>query len=661
MAELKHFSHECTLTLPEMVGDDVCNICLKDGPVAFSCSRCNFDICEACSELPEKVSHDFHPEHPLEFFLRQYDRKPGHVICSGCGDMCSGSFYECKECEIYLDLGCALMENIFRPGPDAKTSSSSCLFCELPLSPSSICYGCVHCYSFVHERCFHLPKEIQHPAHLEYPLRRLDYTQVLGDGRVCDACNVSIVGIPFSCGECAFDLHLRCADSLLRGLVHKSHHHKLFYKSTDGENYFLDGRCKMCKKEGVIYEDSFYCMQCDWLGHFECLEILESVLKQKFHIHPLVCSKFLAEDDFMEYCGVCETMVHRGHHVYSCQECDFLGHIECILREVVPSPLYLKDLYSCGKVITRSTNQQDSETNELENKLMVNGLDYIHVMISVGMDEYENCDMCNEAISVNGWRCQTCGFHAHHYCGELVVVSRSYRVACTLCNRTLGGKVVSCMDCGEIYHSRCIELGRQKLVGHPLHAEHMLKLDLQRGSNCVACKLKMSKYGFNCYKCDISFHIECIEAAASTAEYTKSHKHYLYKFWSNDSSLTRPCRVCNRPCGASFYGCIFCSFKAHGECIGHPEKVKSQQHRHTVDLTWSRVRTCFLCGLERYAEMYLCRHCEVFFHKECLISMDTREAATEEEQLIDIYLMYLDCDMVKKKTICSIHHSKSSF
>ncbi|CAA7015696.1 unnamed protein product [Microthlaspi erraticum] len=114
MAELKHFSHECALTLLETVGDDVCNICLKDGPVAFSYSRCNFDICEACSELPEKVSHDFHPEHPLEFFLRQYDRKPGHVICSGCGDMCSGSFYECKECEIYLDLGCALMENIFR-------------------------------------------------------------------------------------------------------------------------------------------------------------------------------------------------------------------------------------------------------------------------------------------------------------------------------------------------------------------------------------------------------------------------------------------------------------------------------------------------------------------------------------------------------------------
>jgi hypothetical protein len=37
----------------------------------------------------------------------------------------------------------------------------------------------------------------------------------------------------------------------------------------------------------------------------------------------------------LEYCGVCETLIHAGHHVYSCEECDFLGHIECILREVI--------------------------------------------------------------------------------------------------------------------------------------------------------------------------------------------------------------------------------------------------------------------------------------------------------------------------------------
>ncbi|KAJ4912627.1 Cysteine/Histidine-rich C1 domain family protein [Raphanus sativus] len=123
MAELKHFSHECALTVPKMVENGICNICYKDEPVEYACEPCNFDLCKACSNLPLKVSHDFHMEHPLEFFLRQNDQKPRYIICSGCGNMSSGCFYECKECEIYLDMGCALMENIFR-GWDAK---------ELPL------------------------------------------------------------------------------------------------------------------------------------------------------------------------------------------------------------------------------------------------------------------------------------------------------------------------------------------------------------------------------------------------------------------------------------------------------------------------------------------------------------------------------------------------
>jgi len=42
--------------------------------------------------------------------------------------------------------------------------------------------------------------------------------------------------------------------------------------------------------------------------------------------------EFLGDDDSLEYCGVCEIMVHVGHHVYFCQECDYIGHIECVLR-----------------------------------------------------------------------------------------------------------------------------------------------------------------------------------------------------------------------------------------------------------------------------------------------------------------------------------------
>lgn len=353
--EFQHFSHGCALTSPKIIAYGICNICNKDKPVQFCCNLCKFDLCKACSKLPHKVWHDFHSDHSLEFCLRQYDQKAAHIVCSACGNMSSGSFYKCKECETYLDLDCALMENIFRgwdvkemlhyshlhmlrrsrPGPDVE--GSSCLLCDLPLSPSTICFGCVHCYLFFHESCLDCPTEIRHhPVHPKHSLRRIDYKQNCGGGRKCNACGDNIVNGPFGCLECGFDLHLRCADSLLRGLLHKSHRHRLFYVATKARLTFSRGTpCQICSGSSMLSLDCFYqCVECDLYFHFECLGIPESVVRKSFHAHPLVCTVFKAHDDSLDYCGVCETVVHAGHHVYNCEKCDFLGHIECILRKV---------------------------------------------------------------------------------------------------------------------------------------------------------------------------------------------------------------------------------------------------------------------------------------------------------------------------------------
>ncbi|ESQ51568.1 hypothetical protein EUTSA_v10016584mg [Eutrema salsugineum] len=439
---LKHFSHECDLTCPETVTGSVCNICHKDELVEFECKPCNFDLCLSCSELPEKVYHDFHPEHPLEFCQFKYDRKPKYVVCSGCGEMSCGSFYKCKTCEIYLDLGCALRVNISdawdveellhdshchllrrcRPGSDAK---GSCLLCELPVSPSSICYGCVHCYSFVHHKCFDLPMEIQHPVHPAHPLTRLSYQRTCGGRISCVACTLTIFGVPYSCIECGIDLHLRCADSLLRGLMHESHKHRLFYVATDAR-YAIDKRspCQICMGTSTLSLDSYYyCVECEMNFHFECLGIPKSLVKKSFHIHPLVCKTFLGNDESLEYCGVCETVVHAGHHAYSCQECDYLGHIECILRKENPSPLYLKDLYLCGREdVTRATNQESGETNILDSKLMVDDVLHIHVMRPIHMSELSedaNCHICCGKICGNPCKCTSCEFQTHDFCAEL--------------------------------------------------------------------------------------------------------------------------------------------------------------------------------------------------------------------------------------------------
>ncbi|CAA7044823.1 unnamed protein product [Microthlaspi erraticum] len=752
MAELEHFSHGCALTPPDIVAKNVCNICYKDEPVEFSCKPCNFDLCKACSKLPQKVSHDFHPDHLLEFHLAQFDRKPGHVICSGCGDMCSGSFYECKECEVYLDLSCALLMNILtcwnaeplphyshrhvlrrsRPGPDAR---GSCILCELPLSPSAICYGCVHCYMFFHERCIDLPTEIQHPVHPAHSLKRLDYIYTCGDGINCSACGHLIDGSPFGCPKCKFYLHMRCADSLLRGLLHKSHRHRLFFVDSGAEKFSsFKTPCQICMRSCVHSLDSYYkCVECCLDFHFECLDIPHSVVKKSCHIHPLVCKiRFLAEDDAVEYCGVCETMVNTGHHAYSCKECDFLGHIECILHEEVPSPMFLKDLYSStNQENTRPTNVEDFEPSLLiESELMINDVGHIHVMRHVDMSDLDgraDCNICDEPILDSPYKCETCSFWTHNFCAELgkplthwlhlnhpltlsrsptekmlfcavcegqitgfnlfcricdftiniscalqgkhslgvlglkfmgilrqgcmrqkhmvshVYISRSYPQSCTICDEIMYGRAVSCMRCEEIYHLECYLVGRlQRLLRHPLHSNHWLEVSHQSGSTCVACKLSIIKYCYHCSTCEVNFHIECINAV-NTSGKARSHSHNLYNFWIDDLNGTRVCNVCAQTCGASFYGCIDCNFNAHVECIGFPDKVKIQQHQHTLSQqALPEARDCSLCGSRCYNMAYSCNHCKDIFHMKCIMPTSDREAATEEEQCQDIYLMSLE-------------------
>ncbi|OAP11345.1 hypothetical protein AXX17_AT2G17370 [Arabidopsis thaliana] len=754
MGKLQHGSHECELTSRGIVANGICNICFKDEPVEFACDPCNFDLCKACSDLPQKMSHHLHPEHPLEFRIGEDDQKTKHMVCVVCGNMSSGAkyYYECSKCEIYLDLGCALQKNIAtsweakemlhyshehllkrcRPGPDSK---DSCLLCEQPLSFTAICYGCVHCYLFFHERCLDLPTEIQHPVHPMHPLKRLNYIQTFDGEKSCNACHGQFVGVPFGCLGCGFYLHLRCADALLRGLLYKSHEHRLFY--VESTRRVADERvkqpCLICK-ETVVYDRFYYlCVECDLKCHTKCLEIPEYVIKKSYHIHKLRYIRVGGEDDFLEYCGVCETMVISRYPAYSCEECDFVGHTECILREEVPSPMYLKDLYSCSKGNTKS---QHLETIEFEDRLLVNSFSHIHVMRLIHMSELEEegkCNMCGTKIHDNPCKCETCSFQSHDFCAELgrpskhqfhlnhsltllpntprwfrrkcesckddiggfnlfcricnfiidincalkdkkmhgalqrgqkiigtwlglciqdkhslfqVIVSRSYPITCSICDEKFCGKAFSCVTCKDIYHPMCIQVGRRILVGHPLHVDHMLAISLKSGSKCTACQLNITKYGYHCTICEINFHIECIKAVIVPRK-IKSHSHYFYNFWNNDSRVTRACGVCSRPCGVSFYGCIDCMFNAHVECIGFPANVRNQRHVHTLTQVYTSHREKWSVR-DNYMDRisYKCYPCDRNFPTERIMSKDDRRETTEEKQQKEIYLMHLERDLI---------------
>ncbi|KAL0682716.1 hypothetical protein Bca4012_049564 [Brassica carinata] len=168
------------------------------------------------------------------------------------------------------------------------------------------------------------------------------------------------------------------------------------------------------------------------------------------------------------------------------------------------------------------------------------------------------------------------------------------------------------------------------------------------GSKCTACKpdIDSSKYVFFCSTCSLSFHFKCIQVVGISTR-IKTHKHCLYNFLRDDSS--RPCTICNKPCGASFYACDICNVCAHEECIGFPTYVKNQRHQHIVNLKKIYApKICSICGLDTkfpgHKYQYTCDHCGDVFHTNCIMSMVEREAATEEEQISDL------SNMVKEDT-----------
>ncbi|CAH2060034.1 unnamed protein product [Thlaspi arvense] len=348
--------------------------------------------------------------------------------------------------------------------------------------------------------------------------------------------------------------------------------------------------CNICTEK--ILGNPCKCTSCRFQTHHLCAELGQPSKNRLLHWeHPLTLLPRPPTWESM-HCNSCRSYEVGGFNLF-CQICNFIIDIKCALR---------------GK---------------------------------------HSLGMLGKKV-IGEWR-GSCCIKGNHEIVQ-VIVSRSYMTDCAICFEKLYGKALSCMTCGEIYHYRCIQLWRRPLFNHPLHSNHMLKVKATSAANCIVCKMNIPKHGYTCQyisNCNISFHIECIKAVGISTT-VKFHIHYLYNFWKEDLRLTQACSVCAKPCGVSFYGCVDCNFNAHVECVGMATNVKSQQHQHSVvqyDNTDNK-KSCSLCGSECSDYIYRCKHCDDVFHIKCIMPKDDRKAATEEEQLCDIYLMYIERDLV---------------
>ena len=355
--------------------------------------------------------------------------------------------------------------------------------------------------------------------------------------------------------------------------------------------------CNICTTK--ILGNPCKCETCSFQAHNFCAE-LGRPLQHRVHNHPLtLLPKAPAGAGVTMNCDICTKDIETWFNLFS-RLCNFVIHTNCIFR---------------GK--------------------------HLFTVLQRGQK------------IIGKWEGSTC-IQGKHLNLDQIVVSKSYSMACAICEDMVCGKdktihmsslilspfeerliiqnsLVSCMVCEDVYHPLCLEVEWKIRFYHPIHPHHDLKISFVSGSKCRACKLEIKKNGYHCATCEISFHIKCSKAVRLPEE-IKPHSHSFYHFWIADSSITRTCRVCAKPCGESFYGCISCDFNAHAECIGFPSNVKNQKHQHTLvqEEIGRWPGRCSLCGesiVKRrvygsiYSKFfYSCKHCEDEFHLKCIMS-----------------------------------------
>ncbi|PKI44638.1 hypothetical protein CRG98_034993 [Punica granatum] len=276
---LQHRFHKHALVLQELskdfsLGCKICSISVK-GP-AYHCIDCEFFLHKSCAELPPKIQHPSHPQHPLVFSM---DASP-RFRCYGCRNALRDKCYQCYDCEIDLHVGCAAAT---LPPPKEEEQEDE----------------------QKHEDKNHHEEEmIEHFAH-DHRLAsfRVDAPNYIE----CKACGQRISGRVYGCRACIFVLHESCALASREIINHPFHPQHPLTLLVDSETSF---RCKVCERI-----DFYRCVPCNYNLHFSCLPLPPSA-KHEFHYHQLVLRDRFVDDlyDYEEqYCDVCETLRHPEH------------------------------------------------------------------------------------------------------------------------------------------------------------------------------------------------------------------------------------------------------------------------------------------------------------------------------------------------------------
>ncbi|MFQ6635055.1 hypothetical protein Gotur_011962, partial [Gossypium turneri] len=585
----------------------------------------NFEDGSLGLEMILRVS--FHP-HPL--MPNDDDDDETIFVCDRCEELCIGSCYSCKLCSFNLDSRCATSKDetpkersiktivnhfshlhqitrckigILQTQPDFDLA---CMACRQRLC--GIIYACTHCLEFfVHESCLkHMLMEVQSLFHPQHPLHTFPF---LTDTERCEACGECVEHLVFSCLQCNISMHYSCAKYQFREIKHNCHadHHLLHL----GKGFFGDEspRCTAC---GLACKDTlFNCLECGFYIHLECIP-LPSIVKHKRHLHPLVLTTLVTEDDCEEYyCDTCETQRNPEHDIYYCKECNYTSHIDCVLSEVSANfyICFLNLDYKCAKAIINDENEiakcDDEDLQRTRTLHFSHPYQLTCCKLSSILTEFGE-DMIEEIWEPNKLECVTCKWELQDT------------------------QTFMCLPCKFIIHESCMNdlpMQVQNSPFHPHHIFHPPPFFNARGKvRCYACRKKFNGFSFYCTKCNVDLHVTCAKYRTCATKHS-CHPHNLLQL---GKSIIKgiSCHACGRKnCNDSLFSCKKCDFNVHPKCMPLPSSFEHKCHLHPLMLVSPFAEDdsgdyyCNVCETERNPEIdvYYCAECNYIAHIDCVL------------------------------------------
>jgi len=603
----------------------------------------------------EYCSHDSWLVGPHHLIYREELKKDGEkkVDCSwdSCRKPIWGSLHNCMECGNHpvhrynstnhcLDFTEKLELNY-------GNNQVVCYMCDETVLLGAPAYKCSvsKCSGFViHKSCAELSHEINHPQHPDHTLSLRWWRN-----ERCDACCTSHDrSFFYSCYSCDFNLDIKCANRLPTN-PNDCHQHEFFPILKR-----VQFNCEACGEE--IENIANLCSICKLLVHKRCAEIPRTV-KIKLHNHflNLIYSsphEINKRDDMS--CRICCNMVNTEYAAYSCQECSYHVHTECLRRlkhdhreSLATSESVPNNSIGHSTHLIKVLNQaEDKESHSREIQHFSHDHQLKLILCGDEVKDGKLCEGCTEfIISASYYGCVQCQFFLHTRCAELPTTIEQHRLVkfqtltllprattksgvffCNICSLHHRGFIYNCPKFifpGKFLDVQCGSM--PETLEHEGH-EHPFFLALEsRNRKCKACPKDNENHVFVCTSCDFILGIKCANLPLIAKHKYDTHLLKLTYAAKNDYEEYY-CLICEEKRDPMhwFYYCEKCNFSAHPECAleNYPSMTigstyTSEYHPHPLTFVQKKTEDsseCPACEYDLGDVVLECSRCKFNIH-----------------------------------------------